>query len=69
MCLHPRYDEDPPWGDEDGFMWSDWLFNRYSVLNSADNRTESQKAEIDMIYDAAFKGRKALEKVELKLKE
>lgn len=69
MNLSPRYDSDPPWGDKNGFMWSMWLLHRYSELNGIDDRTESQNAEIDMIREAAFKGRKALAEVERKLKQ
>ncbi|MBO4732182.1 MAG: hypothetical protein J5597_05185 [Spirochaetaceae bacterium] len=68
MCLNQRYDEDPPWGDEKGFMWSPWLLHRYFELNDIDDRTESQNEEIDMIYNAAKQGRSALEAVEKKLR-
>ena len=63
-----RYDEDPVWHDEKGFMWSDWLYDKYCELNDIENRTPEQNAEIDLIYNASKKGRKALEEVERKLK-
>ncbi len=69
MHLNHRRDANPVWGDEKGFMWSQWLLTRYSELNGIDERTEEQNEEIDMIYYASFKGRKALEEVERKLKE
>lgn len=63
-----KYDEDPPFYDEKGYMWSKWLLERYLLLNASENRTESQNKEIDMIYNSAIQGRKALEEIEKKLK-
>ncbi len=59
-----RYDNDPVWHDEKGFMWSDWLYNKYCELNDIENRTSQQNIEIDMIYNASLKGREALKEIE-----
>lgn len=66
--MNPRYDEDPPFYDEKGYMWSKWLLEQYLLLNAVDYRTESQNREIDMIYKAAFQGREVLNKLEMELK-
>ena len=63
-----RYDLDPKFYDKDGYMWSEWLFRLYITLNSKEDRTESDNEKIDMIYNASFEGRNALEKVEALLK-
>ena len=39
-----------------------------TITNDIENRTPEQNAEIDLIYNASKKGRKALEEVERKLK-
>ena len=64
-----RYDKDPIWYDEKGFMWSDWLYERYCELNTIENKTLEQNIEIDMIFNASKKGRQALKNVEEKIKE
>ena len=63
-----RYDEDPKWRDTKGYMWSDWLYNKYCELNNKDCRTKEEDEQIDMIYSASFKGRDELNKVEETLK-
>lgn len=63
-----RRDEDTVWGDEKGFMWSWWLFDRYTTLQMKGPRTTEEDTEIDMIVEASKNGRKALEEVENKLR-
>ena len=62
-----KYDEDPVWHDEKGFMWSDWLYQKYCKLNELENRTPEQDRQIDLMYEASFKGRDELKKVELEI--
>ena len=64
MFLNPRYDSDPPFYDDNGRKCSFWLFEKYYDLNGIDNRTEDQDKEIDMIREAAFKGREDLAIIE-----
>ena len=59
-----RRDKEIVWGDELGFMWSWWLFNRFETLQMKESRTTEEDAEIDMIVAASKKGRKALEEIE-----
>ncbi len=63
-----RRDEETVMGDEQGFMWSWWLFDRFSTLQMKDSRTSEEDAEIDMIVEASKKGRKALKEIEQFLK-
>lgn len=64
-----RYDLDPQFYDEQGYMWSEWMFRHFIALNEVENRTEAQNKEIDMIFEAARNGRVALNELENKLKE
>ena len=41
--MNYRYDIDPCFYDNDGYMWSEWLFRYYIALNEKDERTESEK--------------------------
>ena len=63
-----RRDEETVMGDEQGFMWSWWLFDRFSTLQMKATRTPEEDAEIDIIVEASKNGRKALEEVENKLR-
>ena len=67
--MNYRYDIDPCFYDNDGYMWSEWLFRYYIALNEKDERTEFDNEKIEMIYNASFKGREALKSVERVLKE
>ena len=64
-----RYDLDPQFYDDQGFMWSEWMLKHFLLLNAVQDRTEAQNNEIDMIFETARKGRVALNELENKLKE
>ena len=54
-----RRDEETVMGDEQGFMWSWWLFDRFSSLQMKATRTPEEDAEIDMIVEASKKRTKS----------
>lgn len=64
-----RYDRDPVFYDEKGYMWTEWMFRHFIALNEIERRNDAQNKEIDLIFDAASKGRKALSKLEEDLKK